>query len=67
MEEAGCESCAARIRAALEPLAAVESIEVDERDDVAHVRLADDVSGDAVAEALAAASNGSGHVYRLRG
>jgi copper chaperone CopZ len=66
VEEAGCESCAARVRAALEPLAAVEAIEVDEREDVAHVRLADEVAEDAVSEALAAASSGSGHQYRLR-
>lgn len=66
VEEAGCASCAARVRAALEPLAGVESIEIDEEADAAEVRLAEDVPEHALAEALAAASAGSGHAYRLR-
>ena len=39
VEEAGCESCAALVRGALEPLATVESVEVDEAADRATVRL----------------------------
>jgi copper chaperone CopZ len=66
VEEAGCGSCAARVRAALEPLAAVETIEIDGDADAATVRISGTASEDAVAGALAAASLGSGHAYRLR-
>ena len=66
VEEAGCASCAARVRTALAPLAAVESIEVDEQADAARVRLAEDVAEPALAQALVEASRGSGHEYRLR-
>jgi copper chaperone CopZ len=66
VEQAGCESCAARVRAALEPLAAVEAIEVDEDADAATVRVSGAASEDAVAGALAAASHGIGHEYRVR-
>jgi copper chaperone CopZ len=66
VEQAGCESCAARVRGALEPLAEIEAIEVDEQEDAATVRAAGDLSEEAVNEALQAASHGSGHAYRVR-
>jgi copper chaperone CopZ len=68
VEEAGCESCAARVRSALEPIASVTSIEVDEAADEALVRVERTaaVSEDAVGRALAAASEGAGHAYRVR-
>lgn len=66
VEQAGCESCAARVRSALEPLGAVREIAIDEQADSATVRAAGDLAEAAVNEALAAASAGSGHVYRVR-
>jgi len=68
VEQAGCSSCAGRIRAGLEAIATVEAIEVDETADTASVRLADapPVLEDAVVLALQKASAGSGHEYRLR-
>jgi copper chaperone CopZ len=66
VEQAGCESCAARVRSALEPLAEIEAIEVDEQEDAATVRAAGDLSEEAVNEALQTASHGSGHAYRVR-
>jgi copper chaperone CopZ len=66
VEQAGCESCAARVRAALDPIAAVDSIEVDEAADAATVRAAGPLTEDRVNTALATASDGSGHVYRVR-
>jgi copper chaperone CopZ len=66
VSEAGCESCAKLVRGALEPLGAVESIEVDEAADEATVRLAGDTTEDDVNLALAGASAGVGHAYRVR-
>ena len=66
VEQAGCESCARLVRGALEPLATVESIEVDEDADAATVRLTGEATEDDVNLALAAASEGSGHEYRVR-
>ena len=69
VEEAGCESCARRVRAALESIAAVESVEsvdVDEQADAATVRLRGDVDEERASDALATASAGSGHTYRVR-
>lgn len=66
IEHAGCSSCADRIRTALEPLAVVERLEVDEAADVASVTVAaDTLSEHAVGSVLAAASVGSGHEYRI--
>jgi copper chaperone CopZ len=68
VENAGCSSCADRVRGALEPIATVASVAIDESADVAGVRL--ETSGgltqEAVNEALRAASAGSGHEYRVR-
>jgi copper chaperone CopZ len=66
VEEAGCESCAALVREALEPLGAVESVEVDEAADVAFVRLASSASEPDVNKALADVSASAGHAYRVR-
>lgn len=68
VEEAGCDSCAALVRDALEPLGAVASVEIDEAADVAAVTLsAVRPLGEAeVGAALAEASAGTGHAYRVR-
>ena len=66
VEQAGCESCAARVHSALEPLGDVDEIIIDEEADSAAVRLVGRAGEDTVNEALAAASEGSGHVYRVR-
>jgi copper chaperone CopZ len=66
VEEAGCESCAALVREALEPLGAVESVEVDEAADVAYVRLASSASEPDVNKARADVSASAGHAYRVR-
>lgn len=68
VEEAGCDSCAALVTDALEPLATVAAIEIDEEADRAHVTLdaPDGLAEDAVAAALAEASEGVGHAYRVR-
>ena len=67
VSEAGCESCAKLVRQALEPLGAVESIEVDEAADEAAVRLdAAETTESDVNRALAGVSAGAGHAYRVR-
>jgi copper chaperone CopZ len=68
VEEAGCSSCAARVREAITPLAAVESVEIDEAADMATVRVfpAGELLESAVNGALAEASHGAGHAYRVK-
>jgi copper chaperone CopZ len=68
VEEAGCESCAARVRTALAPVATVEAVDVDAAADEAVVRLrsATGLSQEAVTSALAKASEGAGHAYRVK-
>jgi copper chaperone CopZ len=68
VEHAGCSSCAGRVRKALEPIAAVEAIEVDEGADAATVRVRprDRISEHAIDEVLREASVGSGHDYSVR-
>lgn len=67
VEQAGCESCAARVRAALEPHARVDAIAIDAEGDFATVHANGvDLSEDAVNAALVTASHGSGHAYRVR-
>ena len=67
VEGAGCETCAVRVRAALDGLAAVETVEIDEARDVAIVSLAqaDDLDEAQVNAVLENASVGSGHAYRV--
>jgi copper chaperone CopZ len=68
VEQAGCASCAGRVRTALEALATVEAIDVDEEADAATVRVRplDRISEQAVVEVLRKASAGSAHEYRVR-
>ncbi|NUT55252.1 MAG: hypothetical protein HOQ03_04630 [Thermoleophilia bacterium] len=66
VEEAGCESCAALVRESLEPLGTVESVEIDEAADVSRVVLSGAVTEAEVGAALAEASEGVGHAYRVR-
>jgi copper chaperone CopZ len=65
--EAGCESCATRVRAAVETLVSVTSISIDEGGDTARVtgRTASDVTSEALDEVLAVASEGAGHRYHV--
>ncbi len=68
VEQAGCASCAQRVRSALEPLARVERIEIDESADLATVTLVSEppIDEQRVSAALAEASEGAGHAYRVR-
>jgi hypothetical protein len=68
VEEAGCSSCAERVRAAITPLATVESVEIDESADLATVHAWSDgrLLESAVNNALADASHGAGHAYRVK-
>jgi copper chaperone CopZ len=68
VEQAGCESCAERVRSALSQLVTIDSISIDEASDTATVVARADASPslDALDAALADASAGSGHTYRLR-
>ena len=69
VEQAGCPSCAARIRAVLDPLARLDEITIDEEADLAKIRcspLSDEVSEEEINRALADASQGAGHAYRVR-
>lgn len=66
VEQAGCESCGKLIDAALSQVAAVESIAIDVDADTATVVLSGSVAPGAVDNALAEASAGAGHVYRVR-
>jgi hypothetical protein len=67
VEQAGCESCASRVRAALAGLVEVEEITVDEDADEAavHVQAPHGLAIAAVDDALRGASRGSGHTYRV--
>jgi cation transport ATPase len=67
VEHAGCAACAERIRQVLAAVATVDRIEVDEDADAAIVVIsADGVERATVDEALARASVGSGHDFRVR-
>ncbi len=68
VEHAGCTSCAARIRAALEPLGALDQLEIDEERDAANVTMRGNqlIAEGAVDAVLAEASTGSGHTYRIQ-
>ncbi|MFO7572706.1 MAG: heavy-metal-associated domain-containing protein [Gaiellaceae bacterium] len=67
VEQAGCESCAALVRDALEELASVDEITIDETEDRATVRLAAGavLTLDDADRALVVASEGTGHAYRV--
>jgi copper chaperone CopZ len=68
VEQAGCETCAQRVRSALAPVVTVESVSIDESADTATVVAYADTppSLEALDAALADASAGSGHTYRVR-
>jgi hypothetical protein len=68
VEQAGCETCAQRVRSALAPLVTVESVSIDGTADTATVVAHADTppSLEAIDAALADASAGSGHTYRVR-
>lgn len=66
VEQAGCESCARLIGAALSNVGTVESIEIDEAGDRANVVLSGTPSREAVDAALAEASAGAGHAYSVQ-
>ena len=67
VEQAGCESCAARVHAALADLLVIEEVTVDEGADAAAVRAhaPPGLEVATVDAALADASRGSGHTYRV--
>jgi copper chaperone CopZ len=68
VEQANCSSCAARVRGALAPLARVDSVEVEHGAETAQVRVTpeNELREDVVNRALAEASAGTGHVYRVK-
>ena len=68
VEQAGCESCAARVRNALAPLLEISALEIDEPRDAAVVvaRADRELRIEAIDALLAAASEGAGHAYRVR-
>jgi hypothetical protein len=68
VEHAGCESCAERVRTALSPFGDVRDLEIDEADDSAgvKVRVFPETSLEDVNRALAQASVGAGHEYRVQ-
>ena len=67
VENAGCSSCAENVRAALSPLADLESVVIDEAADTATVRLvaSPDLRRPDVDDLLERASAG-GHAYRVK-
>ena len=68
VEQAGCASCAARVRDALAPLLEISGLEIDESLDAAVVtaQAVEEPSVESIDELLAAASEGAGHTYRVR-
>jgi copper chaperone CopZ len=68
VEQAGCSTCAGRVRTALEAIATVDAVEIDEEADAAAVRLRspDPVFEDVVGRLLNEAAGGSGHEYRVQ-
>ena len=69
VEQAGCNSCATRVRDAIAGFGTVHDVAIDEVADVARVSLsvgATALSEDAVNQALREASVGAGHEYRVQ-
>lgn len=68
VEQAGCESCAALVRDALEEVVPVAGVSIDETADLATVRLGHGAppSVEEVDRLLAEASEGTGHAYRVK-
>lgn len=68
VEQAGCASCAARVRGALARLLEISTLDIDESLDAAVVtaRAVEEPRVEKLDELLAAASEGAGHAYRVR-
>ena len=68
VEQAGCPSCGSLIREALDAIADVEGIEIDEAADLATVRLqqGSNPSQQTVGRVLETVSRDSGHAYRVQ-
>ena len=68
VEQAGCPSCASLIREALDAIADVDGIEIDEAADVAtvHLQQGANLSEQTVADLLQTVSRDSGHGYRVQ-
>lgn len=68
VENAGCHSCAGRVRSALEGVGEVAAVAVDEAADTTSVRLvlSEEASVTTIDHLLEEASTGSGHAYRVR-
>jgi copper chaperone CopZ len=68
VENAGCSSCVKLVGEALSAIGDVELVELDEEADLASVSLdaATALSVEDVDTALARASEGSGHAYRVQ-
>lgn len=68
VEEAGCDSCASRVRSSLEPLGEVQTIDVDHEADSSTVTVLPvaQLSEQSVNGALRDASAGTSHTYRVK-
>ena len=68
VEQAGCASCAARVRGALASLLQISELDIDESLDAALVtaRAIAEPPVETIDELLAAASEGAGHAYRVK-
>jgi copper chaperone CopZ len=67
VEQAGCESCAALVRDALEEVATVLDVRVDEAADLATVRLGAGASvSEGDVDALLQEASPDGHAYRVK-
>jgi copper chaperone CopZ len=68
VENAGCSSCAGKVRSAISPLAPVQSVVIDEAADTATVQImgAAQVHQREVDDALELAAAGAGHTYRVK-
>jgi hypothetical protein len=68
VEQAGCPSCASLIREALDVIADVDGIEIDEAADLAtvHLQQRSNLSEQTVADVLETVSRDSGHAYRVQ-
>ena len=67
VEQAGCESCAAVVRDAIEEVATVLDVTVDEDADLATVLLAEGAPvSESQVDALLREASPEGHAYRVR-
>jgi hypothetical protein len=68
VEQAGCASCAGRVRDALAPLLEISGLEIDESLDAALItaQAVEEPTVGMIDQLLTAASEGAGHKYRVR-